>query len=110
MGRVCNFTTSTAYQRSEKDQIRSGPHWDADLTVKEFVRWLAQIGEMGPMSRRQLVIIFSEFCDYYELLPLTEGQLLRRTRTAGIERYRLTTGSREWRYRLQAATALDFGN
>lgn len=107
-----NLPISNTEQRAVVDRRGPGHTLDADQTVRKFACWLAEIGTADGLARRNLILLFDEFC-LHELAAdgklLTEHQLLRRVRAAGIERYRLTTGRREWLYRLRTAAVIGLG-
>lgn len=107
-----NSPISITQQRIDTDRTGRGQTLDADQTVRAFARWLAEISATDGITRRGLILLFDEFC-HLELAAgvklLTEHQLLRRRRAAGIERYRLPVGRREWRYRLRAAAVIGLG-
>lgn len=107
-----NSKISISQQRLDTDRRGPGYTLDADQIVREFARWLAEIGSTDDMTRRGLILLFDEFC-HLELAAgvklLTEHQLFRRGRAAGIERYRLPVGRREWRYRIRAAAVIGLG-
>lgn len=75
---------------------------DAD-TLADFVVWLAAQAETQDLSARRLRALYSEWCEFSEVTPLTDGQLFRRHKAVGIERYRETVGKRRWRYRVKSA-------
>jgi len=75
--------------------------------VREFATWLVQAGETGGIPKRRLQTLYGEFCEYTDSEPLTEGQLFRRLRAAGIERYRGPVGDRPWFYRVRCMNVVE---
>ena len=69
----------------------------------DFVSWLVVQGEEYGISTRRLRSLYHEWCEVTEVAPLTDGQLFRRQKAAGIERYRETVGEHRWRYRVKSA-------
>jgi hypothetical protein len=75
--------------------------------VCEFARWLVQADKTSAIPKRRLQSLYWEFCEYTDAEPLTEGQLFRRLRAAGIERYREPVGVRQWFYRVRSAEVVE---
>jgi hypothetical protein len=75
-------------------------------SLAEFAQFLLEAGEAECLDRKSLWNLYGEFCLASDTEPLTQPQLLRRARSAGIERYRLPTGRRQWRYRVRADALL----
>jgi hypothetical protein len=71
-------------------------------SVFGFSRFLREAGITEGIDRRSLWTLYGEYCLDTNTEPLTEMQLLRRAQEVGIQRYRLPTGRREWRYRVRA--------
>jgi hypothetical protein len=71
--------------------------------VADFVRYLIEAGETEGLTRRDLWLLFGEFCLATGSELPTEAQLLRHARAAGLERYRVSTGHRVWLYCVRSA-------
>jgi hypothetical protein len=71
--------------------------------IADFVRYLIEAGETEGLTRRDLWLLFGEFCLATGSDLPTEAQLLRHARAAGLERYRISTGSRRWLYCVRSA-------
>lgn len=69
-------------------------------TASEFAEWLESADESDGLTKVLLLTLYAEYCEYADRVPLTEHQLLRHARAAGIERYRMPTGRREYLYRV----------
>lgn len=78
------------------------------VPLYEFAAWLVQSGETSGIPGSRLQILYGEFCEYTCSDPLTEGQLFKRLRAAGIERYRETVGDRRYFYRISTADVIGF--
>jgi hypothetical protein len=75
--------------------------------MAEFAQWLVRVGETDGIARLRLLSLHYEFCEVNNRAPLTEGQIFRHARSVGIERHRLPTGRRQWRYRIRNAEMID---
>lgn len=51
------------------------------------------------ISRRVLISLYVEFCDYFDLRPMPWGRFDRSLKGAGFERYRSSAAGRPWLYR-----------
>ena len=79
------------------------PRLQAARPITEFTAWLIEISKTTELSKRELWNLYGEFCLATDSNALTEGQVFRRIRTAGIVRYRESVGSRRWRYKVETA-------
>ena len=79
------------------------PRLQAARPITEFTAWLIEISKTTELSKRELWNLYGEFCLATDSNALTEGQVFRRIRTAGIARYRESVGSRRWRYKVETA-------
>jgi hypothetical protein len=70
-----------------------------------FADWLRSHDDIdkSAISRRRLLALYAEFCEFYDLCPLTQGRFDRSLKQAGFQRRRLTTGKRPWVYFLHGA-------
>lgn len=92
--------------RSQDQQKGIGPPAPLDA----FVSWLIAAQLTYGLDRRSLLLAYGEFCLDTNSEHLSEGQLLRRVRTVGIERYRESVGKRRWRYRVSSETLTRLGH
>lgn len=82
---------------SKVAEVEPGP----PLPLTEFKAWLKANAFQHDYATKRLKNLYGEFCIYTRTHPVTDGQFFRRLRAAGIERFRYTTGTRPWRYRLK---------
>jgi hypothetical protein len=77
-------------------------------SVDDFVEWLAVHDDIdkGQISRRVLLALYAEFCDYHDLQPLSPGRFDRRLKSVGFQRVRLSGPGRPWRYSLKRPSTL----
>lgn len=70
-----------------------------------FADWLLSHADIdkSAISRRRLLALYAEFCEFYDLHPLTQGRLDRSLKQAGFQRRRLSTEGRPWVYVLHGA-------
>jgi hypothetical protein len=70
-----------------------------------FADWLRSHDDIdkSAISRRRLLALYAEFCEFYDLRPLTQGRFDRSLKQAGFQRRRLSTGRRPWVYFLHDA-------
>lgn len=70
---------------------------------KNFAHWLLSNPDINTnkISRRRLLCLYAEFCDYFVLLPWPLGRFDRSLKLAGFQRVRLSTPGRPWVYCLQ---------
>lgn len=74
--------------------------------LRNFALWLIECGNLEGLDRRTLWVLYGEFCFFSHTEMLTNGQLFRRLRGTGIERYRETVGARRRLYRVRAASLI----
>lgn len=70
--------------------------------VVHFVAWLTSVGETKNITSRQLRGLYWEFIEVTGASPVTDAQLFRQLPSAGVKRYRETTGKRRWLYRVSS--------
>lgn len=75
---------------------------DRVAPIEQFAAWLRDHGRRE-LTRRQLVSQYWEWIEITETRPLSWPAFDRSLRSAGIQKVRLTTGTREYRYRLAPA-------
>lgn len=75
---------------------------NANSSLDEFVIWLRTVAPipLDAISSRRLRCAYAEFCDLYDLPPLSTGRFNRALKPAGFVRLRSNAGSRPWFYRL----------
>ena len=76
------------------------------LPLNAFASWLVEISKTTGLSKRELILLYGEFCLATDSDALTEGQFFRRIRAAGIVRYRESVGARPWRYEIAMAEVI----
>lgn len=83
--------------------------WPAEICAREgtapielFAAWMREHGRRE-LTRRQLISQYWEWIEITETRPLSWPMFDRSLRNAGIQKVRLTRGTREYRYRLAAA-------
>jgi hypothetical protein len=72
-------------------------------SVEHFVKWLGDHDDINTdkISRRVLLALYGEFCDFHDLQPLSPGRFDRRLKSVGFQRVRLSGPGRPWRYSLK---------
>ncbi|MGD9667807.1 MAG: hypothetical protein AB7U75_01995 [Hyphomicrobiaceae bacterium] len=75
-----------------------------EASTENFASWLRSHPEIdtSEMSRRRLLNLYGEFCEFYDLKPLTQGRFDRGLKEAGFRRHRLSTPGRPWVYQLSS--------
>jgi hypothetical protein len=64
-----------------------------------WIRWLDET-DTSSIPRRRLLGLYWEYCDYFNLVPLSQGRFDRGLKSAGFTRRRLSAGTRPWVYSL----------
>jgi hypothetical protein len=87
-------TSAAASQRIESAALSQ----DIGLGLHQFARWLGSHHdiEKTEISRRRLVAHYFEFCELYDVPPLSPGRFFRSLKAAGFERRRLSKTGRPW--------------
>ncbi len=96
-------------QRQPADTRRWTFEWPTEVLVRratlpldQFAAWLREHGRRE-LTRRQLVSQYWEWIELTETRPASWPAFDRSLRNAGIQKVRLTRGTREYRYRLAPA-------
>lgn len=91
------------------DKRRWTFEWPAEVLAREhvapieqFAVWLRENGRRE-LTRRQLVSQYWEWIDVTETRPISWQAFDRSLRDAGIQKFRLSRGTREYRYRVSLA-------
>ena len=75
-----------------------------EASTENFAAWLRSHPEIDThaMSRWRLLCAYAEFCEFYDLRPMTQGRFDRGLKEAGFQRRRLSTPGRPWVYQLSS--------
>lgn len=75
---------------------------DRVASPENFARWLLAHADLNvdAMSRRRLLCLYAEFCDYFDFRPWPIGRFDRALKLAGFQRRRLSSSGRPWVYGL----------
>lgn len=94
------LTTSGSPQAIDGDHLSQDTNSPASLD--EFARWLRGLPDVDndAISRRRLLALYAEFCEYFDLAPLSPGRFDRALKRAGFQRFRLSIPGRLWIYRV----------
>ena len=71
---------------------------DREADTRAFAMWVLDVWDSDAITRRQVVSLYTEFCEFYELRPMTLGRFDRSLKPSGFLRSRLSTPGRPWVY------------
>ena len=58
-------------------------------STRAFVKWWRGLDDVpAVIPQRMMLSLYHEFCDYHDLLPLSDRQLLNKIKSCGVEKYR----------------------
>ena len=103
MSRLLRSLLSRLIRDTRQDSDVPRLSLDNTPCTRDFAAWLRSHPEIetDAITRRTLLCLYAEYCDYFDLKPVTPGRLYRSVKAAGFERCRLSISGRPWVYRLK---------